>query len=343
MMFIGRAVRAAAVAVLAVLASGTVSAAGLPDAVKALVPAAQKEGKALVWGTTLNPRQTAAINKSFNAFYGINVKLTHNGGRHGTKANELAQAFRRGVPTGVDIFWTAIPKALIDAGALEKFNWTKTFGLDSSLDMGGYGLRTHHSNSLLITVNSNLMKKQGYPRDYDDLLKPVWRGKIAIPRSPYPWVMFSYAFGEQKAETLLRALLTKQNVKLLPRYPNVRQRVVSGEYALGLGTDAFFQIRKGAPVAHPPMKALVVNSSGAFLLKDSKSKNVAKLWGYWAVSPEGQETLSRVRGYSLVQTKGTDLNAYAQGKKLYSVPMAWRMKNQDRLVPKFAKIIKESR
>jgi ABC-type Fe3+ transport system substrate-binding protein len=74
---------------------------------------------------------------------------------------------------------------------------------------------------------------------------------------------------------------------MLPRYHDVRARVVSGEFAIGMATDSFNDIAKGAPVRHANLDAVVVNSSGAFLLADSKNQAAAKLWGYWAVSAEG--------------------------------------------------------
>ena len=89
-------------------------------------------------------------------------------------------------------------------------------------------------------------------------------------------------------------------------------------------------------MAHPNMNIMVVNSSGAFIMVTSKAKNAAKLWGYLAVSAEGQATIHDQRGYSLVQTKGTDLNTYASGRKLYKVPLEWRYKNQGRLLKKSA-------
>jgi len=314
--------------------------AGLPDAIKKLIPAAQKEKELMVWGSTLNPRQTKAINKSFNAFYGTSIEITHKGGRHGAKANEIARAFKNNIPSEVDIFWTAIPKTLTDAKMVVTVDWAGTFGLDKALQMGKGGLQTHHSNSLLVTVNTGLAKPSDYPKKYEDLLSPKWKGKIAIPRSPFPWVLLSYAIGEDKSAALLTKLLKTQNPKKYPRYHNVRAHVLSGEFAIGLGTDAFIQIKKGAPVAHPDMDIMVVNSSGAFIMVTSKSKNAAKLWGYWAVSKEGQATLHEQRGYSLVQTKGTDLNTYAMGRKLYKVPLAWRYKNQGRLLKKFSAIMK---
>ncbi len=50
-------------AVIGNIVPGQAVAGELPAAVKALVPVAQKEGKAMVWGITLNPRQIAAMNK----------------------------------------------------------------------------------------------------------------------------------------------------------------------------------------------------------------------------------------------------------------------------------------
>ena len=318
-------------------------AADLPAAVMALVPVAQKEGSLLVWGTTLNPRQIAAMSKDFNGYYGTGIELTHKGGRQDIKAKQMAFAFKQGVPTGADVFWSPVPKSLIDASALVPVNWASEFGIDPSLQMGKYGIKTHHSTSLFMTLNSDLIKVGEGPRNYQDLLNPKWRGKIAIPRSAFPWFLFAYAYGEETAEKTLTGLLKNQNVKMLPRYHDVRARVVAGEFAIGMASDSFKDIEKGAPVRHANLDAVVVNSAGGFILADSKSKAAAKLWGYWTVSPEGQKTMERVRGYSLVGTKTSQLYEYTKSRKVYRVPLDWRMKNQGRLVGKFVKILKAAR
>ena len=180
---------AAVGATFCAVAAGPAIAAGLPASVKALVPAAQTQGSLLVWKTTLNPRQISAMSNAFNGYYGTSIELAHKGGRQDIKARQMAFASKKGVPTGVDVFWTPVPKSLIDANAL-----------------------------------------------------------VAV-----------------------------------------------------------------------------------------------KLWGYWAVSPEGQKTLERVRGYSLVGTKTSKLYEYTKSRKVYRVPLDWRMKNQGRLVGKFVKIIKAAR
>ena len=320
--------------------SATALAADFPASVKKLIPAAVKEGEGTVFGTTMNPRQVKMMNNGFNSYYGTKIKLNQVGGRHTRKRVEVARALKNNVPTGLDLFWTSSPRYLIKNKAIIKFNWSKEFGLPKSLMQGEYGIKTHDSYLTMVTINTNLVKAADAPRSYDDLLKPKWKGKLAMPRSPSPWIYYSYAFGEKKAEQFLQTLLKKQKIKTLPRYPDVRSRIIAGEYAVGLGTDAWAEIRKGAPVKHPNMDMVILAARGAYIVKDSKSPNIAKLWGYWVVSPAGQKTIHDVRGYSLISTKGADMYKYVQGKKVIDVPYDWRMKNEGRLGKKFRSVLR---
>jgi len=336
-----RAFHVAAILALVLCGGLEVQSAELPEAVKKLIPLAQKEGAATVFGTTMNPRQVAEINKSFNDLYGTDIKLNQTGGRHTRKRVEVIRALKNNVPTGLDIFWTTSPRALIKANALIKFDWAGEFGLPKDLMEGEYGIKTHDSYLTLVTVNTNLVKPSEQPTSYKDLLDKKWKGKIAMTRSPSPWTYFSYAFGEKEAVKYFQALVKQQNSKLLPGYPDVRARVIGGEFAVGIGTDAWAEMRKGAPVVHPPMDMVILAPRGAYIVKDSKAPNIAKLWGYWAVSAPGQKTLHHVRGYSLASTKGTDINAYLQGKKVIHIPFEWRMKNDERLSKKFSQLMRD--
>ena len=107
-----------------------------------------------------------------------------------------------------------------------------------------------------------------------------------------------------------------------------------------MGTDAWAEIRKGAPVKHPDMDMVILAARGAYIVKDSKSPNIAKLWGYWVVSEPGQKTIHDVRGYSLISTKSGDMYKYVQGKKVIDVPYDWRMKNEARLGKKFRSVMR---
>lgn len=324
---------------ICVLAAAPAQAADFPAAVRALIPLAEEEGAVHVYGATLNPRQVRAFAKSFNDYYGIDIDLTMSGGLHSAKASEVALAHRSGVPTGIDVFWTGLISAMVETGALMEVDWTGTYGADASLKMGKWGLRTHDGHQSMVTVNTRRVTGADSPATYDDLLDDKWRGRIAMPRSPYPWIAMTYARGEAETEAFLTQLVGGQEPKMLARYADIRARVLSGEFPIGIGTDIFSLVKRGAPVAHPDIDLLVLSSSGAFVLEGAEHPAAAKLWGLWAVSPEGQAVLEKERSYSLSETPGTALNAYAEGRRVVHVPFEWRLENHDRLAEKYLTIL----
>ncbi len=319
-----------------------VSATDFPPAVEALIPQAEAEGELHVFGVTLNPRQVRNFERSFNAMYGTDIALTISGGLHPVKASEVALAYRSGVPTGIDVFWTGIVIALINTGALQEVDWTGVYGADPSLAMGRLGLRTHDSHRSMITVHTGRVKPPDHPRTYWDLLDPKWHGRIVMSRTPEPWIALTYALGEEDTARLLTGLVTQQNPKMLPRYPDIRARVVAGEFPIAIGTDIFMQKRRGAPVDHPDMDILALTSSGAFVMADTPHPAAAVLWGLWAVSPEGQAVLEQERGYSLAHTPGTALYEYAEGRQTFHVPFEWRLENYERLAEKYFAILEQA-
>lgn len=313
--------------------------ANLSDAVRALIPLAEEEGALHVYGATLNPRQVRAFADSFNDYYGIDIDFTMSGGLHSAKASEVAMAHRAGVPTGIDVFWTGLISAMVETGALMDVDWAGTYGANESLTMGRWGLRTHDGHQSLVTVNTNRVSASDAPNSYKDLLDPKWRGRIVMPRSPYPWITMSYAMGEEETIALVSNLVSDQEPKMLARYADIRARVLSGEFPVAVGTDIFSLRNRGAPVTHPDMDLLVLSSSGAFVLAGAEHPAAAKLWGLWAVSPEGQATLEETRSYSLAETPDTALNAYAAGRRVVHVPFEWRLQHHDRLAKTFLEIL----
>lgn len=313
--------------------------ADLPNSVRALIPLAEEEGALHVYGATLNPRQVRAFAKSFNDHYGTDIDLTMSGGLHSSKASEVAMAHRAGVPTGIDVFWTGLISAMVDTGALMEVDWAGTFGASAELTMGKWGLRTHDGHQSMVTINTGRVSDAEAPKTYTDLLDPKWRGRIAIPRSPYPWIAMTYALGEQETVDLLSRLIADQEPKMLARYADIRARVLSGEFPIAVGTDIFSLKKRGAPVDHPDIDLLVLSSSGAFVLADAAHPAAAKLWGLWAVSPQGQATLEEARGYSLAETPGTALNTYAVGRRVAHVPFEWRLEHHDRLAKIYLEIL----
>ena len=333
-------VSGAAVLILGMTASG-ISAAEIPTSVKALFPAAQAEGTLFVFGRSVKPRQNKAFQKAISKFYGFTIKLKMKGGSHNQKAAQVMLSVKNNVPTNIDIFWTSYNTSvrLEKANAFRKFDWTGTFGLPKTLKSSEYGLRSHDVSLFLVSYNTKQVKAADRPKSYEDLLNPKWKGKIAMPRTTTPWIYLTRAIGEDKATSLLTRILDKQNVKILPRFSNIRSAVASGEFAIGIGSDAFVQIRKGAPVAHAKMTPMPVSAWGFHILKDAKNPNLAKLWGYWIATPDGQNALKTIDALARVTTEGGELWKLAQNNEIKTLTRAYIAKNGKRLSIKYKKII----
>jgi len=313
----------------------------LPPKVAALIPAAKQEGELVIFGQALNPGQVQAVSQALGAFYGFPIKLNLVVGLHVAKAAEVVDAAQHGVPSGLDVFWTTAEniETLSKGGALAPFDWTKALDIDPALKFSEYGLKSHDGVLSNVLYNTSLVKAAEAPRSYKDLLDPKWRGRIAMPRSPGPWVNLSYALGEDETARILDALIHQQQAKLLPTYPDVKARVISGEFPIGIGPDVFVEAAQGAPVANADLNLTALAPWAFALLKDARHPALAKLWGYWAVSTEGQRTLDRLRGLALVSSPGTYVAKYAQGKTVKIATFDYMAKNSARLSRRYGQIM----
>ena len=330
-----------AAAALTTMAAGPIKATDLPPGVQALIAGAKKEGELTIFGRTLKPSAVRAFSKRLNAFYGFPIKLNMGGGFHTSKAAEVALAIKKGVPTGFDVFWTSYNTSvrLERSGAVQKVDWVKELGIPSALRASEYGIKSHDVSLSFVTYNTNLVKDSEAPRSWDDMLDPKWKGRIAMPRSPSPWVYLTSALGEEKVTALLAEFMAKRQGKMMPRFPDVRAKVLTGEFALAIGTDAFKQIRQGAPVKMAPIDPIALSNWSFYLMADTKSPNLARLWAYWIASADGQKALDEIDGTGFATTEGNDLNKLAAGKKIGWLTREYVQKNGARLSKKYGKIM----
>jgi ABC-type Fe3+ transport system substrate-binding protein len=315
----------------------------LPSKIAALLPAAQAEGNAAtIYGLSLDPGQVAAFSQRMSAFYGTTFTLTMVSGLHPQKVAELAQSARMGVKSGLDLFWTgsAIAVQLEKAALVAQFDWTQTYGLDPSLSLGPNGLRLHDGDLGAVIMNTQLVPSQEAPTSYLDLPKNQhWTGKIALPRAPDVFVYIAYALGDPATRELIKGVVDTQRATILSTYPEVRNRVIAGEFAIGMGQDAVLMVRRGAPVARAPIDPLLLTPWGAYLMKDAAHPATAQLFAYWGTTSNGQKAMSDINGVSMVTTPGTELAKMAEGKKVLIVPDDYVRNELPKLVPPYAKLM----
>ena len=145
--------------------------------------------------------------------------------------------------------------------------------------------------------NTKYVSKDEAPKNYDDLLNPKWKGKMA-------WHVGSDAsgalvtittllatWGEQKTDAYI-AKLAKQDITPLPvSNRQVVDQVILGEYWIGLGISAHHPIisaGKGAPSDTVLLDPIPSLSDFIQVLKGTKHPHAAMLFVDFILSTEAQ-------------------------------------------------------
>jgi ABC-type Fe3+ transport system substrate-binding protein len=319
------------------------TATNLPAAVAALLPQAKAEGAvATAYAGDFDPAQIAALAKGMSDFYGMSFTLQLPTVLHPVKAAEIVQGAKMGVESGIDLFWTgsAVGLLLEKGGVVADFDWFKSLGIDESLRWGPNALRIHDATLAGVAYNTSQVTPDAAPHSYEDLVSnPAWKGRIAAPRAPNVFVVMSYAIGDEATRKLITNLVDVQDLKILATYPDVTNRVLSGEFAIGLGVTSTLQHRNGAPLDAAPIEPVIVTPWAMWLMKDAKHPASAKLFGYWLSSPGGRKLLSDVAALSLYTTPDTDLWRQVQGKKVVVVPHEFFIETLPKLAPIYGKLL----
>jgi iron(III) transport system substrate-binding protein len=145
--------------------------------------------------------------------------------------------------------------------------------------------------------NTSLVPKEQAPRNYQDLLNPRFKGKIVWnPKSMTgAWGFISTVIkgmGDERGMAYLREL-AKQDVVPLPiAIRAVLDRVIAGEYAIGLemnNTHAAISAAQGAPVKWVPLNPVSETLQVAGVTKGGAHPNAARLFIDFMTSKAGQE------------------------------------------------------
>jgi len=159
---------------------------------------------------------------------------------------------------------------------------------------------TVYTNPYVVAYNSRIVGKENLPRRYEDLLHPMWQGKMMMEPTKVDWFGgVLQVMGKEKGLKYMREL-AKQKIMNRIGHDLIAQLVAAGEASLDIDIPApsVDRVRKrGAPidwVAFPPAPASLI---GIGIASQPVHPNAARLYVDFVLSVEGQKTLAELGRY----------------------------------------------
>lgn len=290
---------AGALAVLLVASIAPLNAEGQEKDWNAVIAAAKKEGKVVVYGTSSFREILDKAKPIFEERYGIKVEaLTGRAREVGERVQTEVRTKRQNadlLQAGADI---TLPN-VFRADALDR--WLppslKVVHPDILKMIGAPQLpfTPHYVNLRSILINRNRISAKDEPRSWKDLANPKWKGAILMddPRSAGAGhaLFVGTLLQPELGEDFHRKLAQNKPVFLgAGTYQQIASRVAQGEFAIGFPVDAEAVVEyAGSPVKWLPLPEGATHSIMATsLVKNAPRPNAAKLLLEFTLSEEFQ-------------------------------------------------------
>ena len=269
-----------------------------PDREKLLIEGAKKEGKVL-WYTSLTGGPNKQVPLAFEAKYpGIKVDV------YRASSEDLAARVIQESQANrylVDILETTFPvlKIFREYKLLSPYYFSSLKKYpDEVTEDAQKGLvywATDRESYIGLAYNTNVLKGEAVPKNFDDLLKPGLKGRLGFATSDTGNRVVG-AMRATKGAAFLEKLKFQDITLHAVSGRAILDMVVSGE--LGATPTAFLShsrvsIKKGAPIKWLPMDVVPTNAGGVALSATSPHPHGALLFADFLLSPEGQKILGK--------------------------------------------------
>ena len=259
-----------------------------------LLSQAKKEGEVILY-TTMTVGDFQLFNKAAKEKYPfLNIRHVYLSSARQTA--RVMQEFRAG-RVQADVLGNS-PETLLylkQQGVLGSYQSPEAKNLlKGAWDPDGYwsGITT----DLLVTgFNPKLIGKAVAPKNYDEYLRPQFKGQLAVNRGvPYPLTGMVSLRGEEPGIGYFKKF-SQQDLRLVEGYTHTINLMAAGEYAL----TAFMQVskleamkRKEAPVDWLPSAPTLATISTVAMIKNPLHPAAAQLLIDFYLSAEGQRGLA---------------------------------------------------
>ena len=145
--------------------------------------------------------------------------------------------------------------------------------------------------------NTNLVKKEEEPKQYEDFADPRWKNRlIAEPRDLEMLLGFAkYKFKDDEKAIALWKKIAANNVEFHSGHSQLAELLVAGQAAVCLTCYSHHypsRIKKGAPLNYMLSEGVAsINATAIF--KDAPHPNTALLFARWMASIDGQKAMAQ--------------------------------------------------
>jgi iron(III) transport system substrate-binding protein len=188
-------------------------------------------------------------------------------------------------------------QTLIQKGMIQPYDSPeRKFYNQEAKDKLGYWTSTDE-NYFVIAYNTKMVSSGDAPKDWDDLLNPKWRGKIAMdPDNHVLYGGLEKIRGKEKSEEYFKKL-SRQEVQFRKGNTLLAQLIVAGEYPLGFVYAHRVELLKaqGAPIEWvSTMNPIVTTLGPVGLAANPQHPNAGKLLIDFLLSMDAQRQLQKM-------------------------------------------------
>lgn len=258
-----------------------------------LVPGAKKE-KEIVWYTTTSTPDNQVIVKKFERKYPfLKVKVLRITGEK-LRARILTEAASGKYFNDLVAVNEMEMGILKSRGLLAQYHPPEAKSYPAGAkDRDGYFAGIYARN-FVIGYNTEMVSGKKVPRDWPDILRPEWKGKIGLDEEEFEWYgsLIEY-WGREKTRKFMKAL-SRQEPQLRRGHTLLAQLLAAGEFAISIVYP--YQVERikhnGAPIDWVRTSDPIVTSLSVIAISaKAPHPNAAKLFTNFMLSEEGQTTI----------------------------------------------------
>ena len=266
-----------------------------PNRQKVLEEGARKEGKLLWYTTQIVDEAVRPLLGAFQKKYPF-IKVDYYRAETAVLVQKAKAEFDSSLSILDIIDGSNVIYPTKDAGMLIPFASPEFKNIqDQLVDPEGYWV-AQNIYFMTLAYNTEMVKAADVPKNYDDLLNPRWKDKMAWSNAPGmgapQWIGgVLKMYGEAKGTQYLKKMAAQNVAKVDGSVRSVLDKIIAGDYPVGLNmlTDHVINsMKNGAPVYGVPMQPANSVATVMGLLKNAPHPHAAMLFIDFFCSDEGQ-------------------------------------------------------